>query len=90
MARRVRGLRRLGKVWAIVEGKVVVKGERMPRLGEKVYASDMRELGVVSSVFGKEEEFYVEVKPIGGASISEGTALYLLEESKKPGRKLPR
>jgi len=70
----------LGKIWAIVEGKVVVEGEYLPRLGELVYNSRMREVGIVSSVLGKAECFFIEINPKGNAKLREDEHLYILEE----------
>ncbi len=70
----------MGKVWGIVEGKIVVEGESLPRLGEVVYDSSMREIGEVSSVFGKEGHFFIEITPRDGGGHRDGEPLYIIEE----------
>jgi len=82
MARRIRALRRLGRVWATVEGRIVVEGEHLPRLGEEVYDSRMRGVGVVSSVLGRVDHFFIEVKPREGIKLADGEHLYIVAEKR--------
>jgi len=70
---------RLGRVWAVVEGKVVVEGERVPRLGARVYDSSMKPMGVVSSILGPTKRFFIEVKPSRQSGFAEGEPLYIME-----------
>ena len=70
---------RLGRVWRVVEGRLVVEGERVPRLGAKVYDSSMREVGTVSSVLGPTERFFIEVKPRKPVNYAQGEPLYIME-----------
>ena len=71
----------MGKIWAIVEGKIVVEGEHLPKLGETVYDSRMKEMGIVSSVLGKEARFFIEINPKENVKRKEGDPLYIFEES---------
>ena len=79
-------LKRIGRFWAFVEGKLVVEGESIPKLGEKVYDAGMREVGVVSSILGPIDHFFIEINPAKEAECEEGEPLYVLEE--KPKKKL--
>ena len=83
MSRPSRKLKRLGKVSAFVEGRLVVEGELLPRLGEKVYDSGMREVGVVLNVFGPVNRFFIEVEPREGFEFKEGMPLYIIEEKSR-------
>ncbi|MCD6591701.1 MAG: hypothetical protein J7K78_01625 [Thaumarchaeota archaeon] len=78
----IRKLKRLGKVWGVVEGRLVVEGETLPRLGETVYDSRMREVGVVLNVFGPINKFFIEIDPRDKPSYKEGTPLYILQEER--------
>ena len=78
---RRKALRRVGKIRGIVEGKLILDGEILPKLGEKVYDSSMREVGVVLSVLGPKNRFFIEVKPSKKAmELSKGQPLYLKED----------
>jgi len=78
---RRKALRRVGKIRGIVEGKLILDGEILPKLGEKVYDSSMREVGVVLSVLGPKNRFFIEVKPSKKTmELSKGQPLYLKED----------
>jgi len=76
---RRRRLRRIGKIRGIVEGRIVVEGEFLPRLGEKVYDSSLNEVGVVLSILGPKNKFFIEVKPSKVRDRSIGEPLYIIE-----------
>ncbi len=80
-----RRLKRLGKVRGIVERSLILEGEMIPELGEKVYDSKLSEVGRVLSVFGPTNRFFIEVSLSRDARYEEGTPLYILEE--KRGRR---
>lgn len=83
MSHRAGRLKRLGKVWGRVEGSLVVEGEALPELGERVYDARLREVGRVVSVLGRPDHFFIEV--VGeNLDYEEGSPLYLLRE---PGGK---
>ncbi|RLG09699.1 MAG: hypothetical protein DRN64_03655 [Thaumarchaeota archaeon] len=83
MGRPSRRLRRLGKAFAFAEGRLVVEGELLPSLGDKVYDSGMREVGVVLNVFGPVNRFFIEVEPRKGFRFEKGTPLYIIEEESR-------
>ncbi|HDJ67305.1 MAG TPA: hypothetical protein ENF33_06310 [Nitrososphaeria archaeon] len=72
-------LRKLGRIRGIVEGRIVVEGELVPRLGEKVYDSSLNEVGVVLSILGPKNKFFIEVKPSKAESHTIGESLYIIE-----------
>jgi len=76
---RRRRLRRIGRIRGIVEGRIVVEGEYLPRLGEKVYDSSLNEVGVVLSILGPKNKFFIEVKPSKMEECSIGEPLYIIE-----------
>ena len=76
---RRRRLRRIGKIRGIVEGRIVVEGEFLPRLGEKVYDSSLNEVGVVLSILGPKNKFFIEVKPSKIVDYPIGESLYIME-----------
>ncbi|RLG00593.1 MAG: hypothetical protein DRN49_02725 [Thaumarchaeota archaeon] len=75
-----RRLRKIGKVRRVVEGRIVIEGEIVPRLGEKVYDSSLNEIGVVLSVFGPKNKFFIEVKPSKAENRPIGESLYIIEK----------
>jgi len=75
---RRRRLRRIGRI-RIVEGRMVVEGEHLPRLGEKVYDSSLNEVGVVLSILGPKNKFFIEVKPSRAGDRPIGEPLYIIE-----------
>ena len=76
---RRRRLKRIGRIRGIVEGRMVVEGEHLPRLGEKVYDSSLNEVGVVLSILGPKNRFFIEVKPLKAADRPIGESLYIIE-----------
>ena len=74
-----RRLKRIGKVWGLVEKSLILEGEIVPELGEKVYDSKMREVGRVLSIFGPTSRFFIEVNLSKDMRYEEGTPLYILE-----------
>ena len=74
-----RRLRRIGRIRGIVEGRMVVEGEHLPRLGEKVYDSSLNEVGVVLSILGPKNKFFIEVKPLKAGDCPIGEPLYIIE-----------
>lgn len=76
-------LKRLGKIWGTVERSLILEGEIVPRLGEKVYDSRMSEVGRVLSVFGPTNRFFIEVSLSKNMRYKEGTPLYILEEKRE-------
>ena len=76
---RRRRLRRIGRIRGIVEGRMVVEGEHLPRLGEKVYDSSLNEVGVVLSILGPKNKFFIEVKPLKAGDRPVGEPLYIIE-----------
>jgi len=76
---RRRRLRRIGRIRGIVEGRMVVEGEHLPRLGEKVYDSSLNEVGVVLSILGPKNKFFIEVKPLKAGDRPIGEPLYIIE-----------
>ena len=76
---RRRRLKRIGRIRGIVEGRIVVEGEFLPRLGEKVYDSSLNEVGVVLSILGPKKKFFIEVKPSKIEDRSIGEPLYIIE-----------
>lgn len=81
MSRRARRLRRIGRIWEIVEGKLVVKGEILPKLGDTVYNSEMEVIGVVSGILGPVNNFFIEINPTKNQEFKKEEPLYVLEES---------
>ncbi len=79
-------LKRVGRVWRIVEGSLVLEGDLMPILGEKVYDSSMKEVGRVISVFGPVDRYFIEVDPTGKLEYRKGTPLYVLREKRRRWR----
>lgn len=82
MLKRARSLKRIGKTWAVVEGKLVIKGEILPKLGDVVYNSGMEVVGMVSGIFGPVNNFFIEVNPVRNVEIRREEPLYILEEDK--------
>ncbi|MCD6125910.1 MAG: hypothetical protein J7J19_02750 [Thaumarchaeota archaeon] len=75
-----RRLRKIGKIRGIVEGRIVVEGEFVPRLGEKVYDPSLNEVGVVLSILGPKNRFFIEVKPSKAEDHPIGEPLYIIEK----------
>lgn len=74
-------LKRLGRVWGKVEGSLIIEAELLPDLGEKVYDSQLREIGRVVSILGPVNHFFIEV--IGGSlDPKEGAPLYVLRKNR--------
>lgn len=86
VSKRARGLKRIGKIWAVVEGKLVIKGEVLPKLGDMVYNSGMEVVGVVSGIFGPVDNFFIEVNPTKNVEFKREEPLYVLEEDKMEKR----
>ena len=60
-------MRRVGKVLHVTRsGDIVVRSDSdfAPRIGDRVYGPDLREIGVVSAVFGPVSSPYVAVRPL--------------------------
>ena len=74
-------LRRIGKVLHLARsGELVLKSDSgfAPRIGDRAYGPDLREVGVVSDVFGPVAAPYVAVRPlIDEPSRLVGKALYV-------------
>lgn len=57
-------MKRLGVVTDVsYRGALVIHAEATPKLGEKVYAGDGKQIGRVERVFGPVSRPYVTVKP---------------------------
>jgi rRNA processing protein Gar1 len=84
MSREAKKLKRLGKVWGRVEGSLVIEAELLPELGEKIYDSQLREVGRVVSVLGPVNHFFIEVMG-GNLDYEQGTPLYVLRLDYKQG-----
>lgn len=80
MSRHIRRLRKIGRIWAIVEGKIVVKGEFLPRLGDQVYTSEMEVAGTISGILGPVNNYFIEISPAKRLEFKVGDPLYILEE----------
>jgi len=87
MSKRAKRLRKIGKVWAIVEGKLVVEGEFLPKLGDFVYNSGMEVVGVVSGIFGPVNHFFIEINPTKKTECRKDEPLYVLESEHEAKKK---
>lgn len=83
MPHAARMLKSLGRVHGVVEGSLILEGDIIPGLGEKVYDSRMKEVGRVLSVFGPVNRFFIEVSPSGKVEYRKGTPLYVLREKRR-------
>lgn len=52
----------LGKYFRKTDEGLILSSQTLPELGEKVYDQKLREVGYVSGVFGKCDNFFVVVK----------------------------
>lgn len=52
----------LGKLFKKTNNNLILIGDNLPNLGEKVYDEKMMEIGYVSNVFGRIENFFIVVK----------------------------
>lgn len=52
----------LGKLFRKTNDSLILIGNALPNLGEKVYDEKMMEIGYVSNVFGRIENFYIVVR----------------------------
>jgi len=60
-------LRRIGKVLHVAKpGDLIARSEGgfAPRIGDRVYGPDLRQVGVVADVFGPVASPYVAVRPL--------------------------
>ncbi len=83
MSKRSKRLRRIGKAWAMVEGKLVVEGELLPKLGDPVYNSEMEMVGVISGIFGPVNHFFIEINPAKEMKFEKEEPLYILENRRE-------
>jgi len=61
------GLRRIGKVLHVMKsGDLILRSDSdfAPRIGDRVYDPNLREVGVVADVFGPVSSPYVAVRPL--------------------------
>lgn len=85
MSKRAKKLKRIGRIRAIIEGKLVVEGDAMPKLGDPVYNSKMEIVGIVSGIFGPINHFFIEINPSKRVELKKEEPLYVLED--KSGEK---
>ncbi len=52
----------LGSYFRKTDENLILSAKMLPNLGEKVYDEKLREIGYVSSVFGKCDNFFVVVR----------------------------
>jgi rRNA processing protein Gar1 len=72
---------RLGVLWKRVKNQLVIKCERTPKIGIKVYDSSLREVGEVVSIFGPTSQPFAEVrtvKKLHPRSCQLGNVFYML------------
>lgn len=72
---------RLGIVWKMVRSQLIVKCDRVPKIGAKVYDSSLKEVGEVVSVFGPTSQPFAEVKSTNSSRRYIGEVLYVLEKT---------
>jgi rRNA processing protein Gar1 len=72
---------RLGILWKIVKNQLVIKCERTPKIGVKVYDSSLREVGEVVSIFGPTSQPFAEVRTVNSSKRYLGETFYILEKS---------
>lgn len=74
-------MRRIGRVLHVARsGELVLRSESdlAPRIGDKAYGSDLREVGVISDVFGPAASPFVAIRPsVEDPSRLVGEALYV-------------
>ncbi len=66
----------LGMVYRSDKGKMLVKASAIPRLGDKVFDSRLREIGYVSNVLGPASSPFVIVKLTKDIELPEGAEVY--------------
>jgi len=71
---------RLGVLWKIVKSQLVIKCEKVPKIGVKVYDSSLREVGEIVSIFGPTSQPFAEVRTANNSSKRYlGETFYILE-----------
>ena len=71
---------RVGRVWAVVEDRVVVEAERIPRLGAKLYTSSMEHVADTLSILGPVSRPFIEARQTKPRNLARGEPLYIMEE----------
>ncbi|MEM0445348.1 MAG: hypothetical protein QXY54_05220 [Nitrososphaerota archaeon] len=75
----------LGELFRLLPRTGVLRGNKMPELGEEVYTKDGRSIGYVSDVFGPINGFYIVVRLTSELQeLERGSILY-----RKAGRGQP-
>ena len=74
---------RLGVLWKIVKNQLVIKCERTPKIGVKVYDSSLREVGEVVNIFGPTSQPFAEVRIVNLSKRYLGETFYILEKSSR-------
>lgn len=77
------GLSRLGTLWRVLNDRLIIKCEKTPKIGSKVYDKSMREVGIVSNIFGPVSQPFVEVRAKEASRYSLGEVFYCSERSGK-------
>lgn len=72
---------RIGVLWRIVNDNLIIKCEKVPKLGEIVYDMKLKEVGVVRNVFGPVSQPFIEVKPNTNVQYSLGEVFYVIERA---------
>lgn len=69
----------LGKAIHNVSGELILKGENVPRLGDRVYDKEMKDVGYVSNIFGPVNSFYISVKLKENIPYEKGSKFFIME-----------
>lgn len=61
---------------------ILILGKNLPDLGDRVYDEKLREVGYVSNVFGRVENYFITVRTLTDREFREGDVFYLIKSRK--------
>lgn len=74
---------RLGTLWKTVKNHLVIKCEKTPRIGVKVYDSSLREVGEIVNIFGPVAQPFAEIKQTNPSKRYVGEVFYIIEKTSR-------
>ncbi|MEM2003128.1 MAG: hypothetical protein QXI27_04000 [Nitrososphaerota archaeon] len=73
----------LGTYFKKVGHELLILGKNLPDLGDRVYDEKLREVGYVSNVFGRVENYFIIVRNLTNREFREGDVFYLIRREKQ-------
>lgn len=73
----------LGTFYKKVGNDLLVIGKNLPNLGDKVYDEKLREVGYVSNIFGRVQNFFILIKNLTNREFLDKSELYLIKREKQ-------